>query len=100
MGSMYGTSSDNVYIVGWHELNRGMMFRFGGSKWHPVRITAEEGGPISGAIGLQAIRGSAPNYIWIVGPEYFSDASTSTISDSSLIIHFDGSTWSKVNIPN
>lgn len=99
MRSMYGTGSDNVYIVGHNDINRGKMYRYNGQQWSAVVLTASEGGSIQGAIDLTEIHGSGPNDIWAVGEETYYDPITMQFSDSSLIIHYDGSQWRKVNIP-
>lgn len=98
MRSMYATSSDNVYIVGHNDINRGKMYRYNGQQWSPVILTASEGGPIQGAIDLTAIHGSGPNDIWAVGEDTYYDPLTGRFSDSSLIIHFDGTLWRKINM--
>jgi len=99
MRSMYATSSDNVFIVGHNDINRGKMYRYNGQQWTPVQLTASEGGPIQGAIDLTAIHGSGPNDIWAVGEEIYYDPLTGRFSDSSLVIRYDGVQWRKINIP-
>jgi hypothetical protein len=98
MRSIYGTSNDNIYIVGHNDQNRGKMYRFDGHRWSPIVLTASEGGPIQGAITLAAIDGRGPNDIWAVGEETYYDPLTRRISDSSLIIHYNGVQWAKAQI--
>lgn len=99
MRSMYATSSDNVYIVGHNDQNRGKMYHYNGQQWSPVILTASEGGLIQGAIDLTAIHGSGPNDIWAVGEETYYDPLTGRFSDTSLVIHYDGVQWRKVDLP-
>jgi hypothetical protein len=70
------------------------MYHYNGQGWGPVSLST-----IPGAFDLHAIHGSGPNDIWVAGEEIYYDPITMQFSDSSLIIHFDGTRWGKVAIP-
>jgi hypothetical protein len=91
---MYGTSSDNVYIVGHNAVNNGKMYHYDGTTWSPVPLSH-----IPGAIDLHDIAGTSANDIWASGEEIYFDPVKMQFLDSSLVIHFDGVRWAKVAIP-
>jgi len=94
MRDIWGSSPNDVYVVGHNDQNRGLMWHFDGSKWSPVRLSVTEGGSISGAIDLGAVFGFAVNDVWIVGERLYDNAvPPPNFLDSSLIIHYDGVQW-------
>jgi hypothetical protein len=100
MTGIYGTSKSNVYVVGWNERYFGSMFRYDGSRWNIVPLTAQEGGTVTGNPQLYAIQGTGPNDIWAVGEDEYLDPVTGLIVDSSAAIHFNGVQWTRMVIPN
>jgi hypothetical protein len=93
MRDIWASSPTNVYVVGHNDQNKGMMYKYEGQKWTPVKLTWSEGGPIQSAIGLTAVCGFGTNDIYAVGSHIFWDPIAQKLSDSSLIIHFDGVSW-------
>jgi hypothetical protein len=89
MRDIWGSSPTDVYVVGHNETGYGKMYHYDGHAWNMVRLVTAEGGLIAGPIDLSAITGFGPNNIYAVGERWYS----STIPDSSLIIHFDGTSW-------
>lgn len=79
MQSMYGSSPNNVYVVGHCEDSRGRMWHYDGSQWQPVLIPTVWG-------YLNAIAGTNANNIWVVGAQI----------DSTLIARFNGVEWTKI----
>ena len=98
MRDIWGSSANDVYVVGHNDQNRGLMWHFDGKRWTDVRLSTMQGGTIRGPIDLSAIYGFASNDIWVVGENVFSNPDpVSGFYDASLIIHFDGATWQEVN---
>jgi len=102
MNDIWGSSHNDVYIVGHNSQNRGLMWHYDGNSWTNVRLITSEGGQIDGAIDLTAIYGFSNTDIYAVGSRIvgYNPNPPPTFIDSSLIIHYDGSTWRRVNIYN
>ena len=101
MDDIWGSSAKDVYAVGHNSQNRGLMWHYDGKKWIDVHLITSEGGQISGAIDLSAIYGFSSTNIYAVGERIRPNPSPPpNFIDSSLIIHYDGSTWKEVNVYN
>jgi len=98
MYDIWGSSPNDVYVVGHNERGVGKMFHYDGSSWEPVRLITAEGGLIPGGIDLFSVYGFGGSNIFAVGERMFQFFPSSEIIDSSLIIHFDGSRWREVPI--
>ncbi len=96
MQDIWGTSPNNVYAVGGTDIGKGIMFHFDGQRWEPLRLVTTEGGTIPVGIDLHAIHGFSAINIFAVGERYYYDPLTQQFSDSSLIIHYNGTQWSEV----
>ncbi len=101
MTDIWGNSSSNVYAVGHNSQNRGVMWHYDGNKWDNIRLISDEGGQINASIELQAIYGFNGTDIYAVGTRIFgyNPNPPPTFLDSSLIIHFDGTSWKEEKIP-
>jgi len=94
MRDIWGSSPNDVYVIGHNFLNYGLMWHFDGLRWTDVKLSTMQGGAIAGAIDLSAIYGFAANDIWAVGEHIFSNPNPPpNLLDSSLIIHYDGVQW-------
>jgi hypothetical protein len=93
LNRIWGSSPQNVYVVGHCDDIRGQMYHFDGKAWHPISFT------YWGPIDLTNIYGFSENDIWIVGSQYHQTGRDSLGYPiyywSSLIIHYNGSTWQK-----
>jgi len=99
MDDIWGSSAKDVYAVGHNSQNRGLMWHYDGNKWIDVHLITSEGGQISGAIDLSAIYGFSSTDIYAVGKRLRTNPTPPpNFIDSSLIIHYDGSSWRQVNI--
>ncbi len=98
MKSIWGSSVRDVYIVGHNDLPAGTMFHYDGSSWHPVNLTASEGGTIQGAIDLSQVFGFSAIGIFASGGKT-SPGSPPGMPAGSLVIHFDGKFWSEMQVP-
>jgi hypothetical protein len=100
MGAMWGTSRNNLYIVG-HNAGFGRsMYHYDGQKWSGVGLKLGEGGTVTNIGTLNNIFGFAANDIYAVGYRYYHDPPPLyTGIDSSLILHFDGSAWTQMITP-
>jgi hypothetical protein len=97
MRSIYATGPDNVYIVG-HNDNPGTptMFHYNGSQWTTTSFHVTAGGGISGAMSLSRVHGFGASDIWVAGERIYQIGNT--FSDSSFLMHFDGTRWTETMI--
>jgi len=94
MRDIWGSSANDVYVVGHNDRGFGKMFHYDGKQWKPVGLNPIEGGMIDGPIDLTSIYGFAGNDIWAVGERIdINPTPPPNFLDSSLIIHFDGMQW-------
>lgn len=100
MYDMWGSSPKDVYAVGHNSQNRGLMWHFNGDVWTSVKLITSEGGQIEGAIDLTSIYGFSSNDIYAAGERIigYNPNPPPNFIDSSLIIHYDGTDWRKVNV--
>ncbi len=101
MIGIWASSPKDVYVVGHNDqAGWGTMYHFDGSKWTPVSLLANQGGTINQGFDLFAIYGFASNDIYAVGLYSYDNPTPPPNSlDSSLIIHFDGSQWREMQLP-
>jgi len=93
MRSIWGTSSKNLFAVGFNDDYRRKMYHFDGVSWTPVKLSVAEGGFINIINGLSTVYGFSENNIFAVGSRYYDSPTGTGYVDSSLIIHYDGSAW-------
>jgi hypothetical protein len=100
MSDIWGSSANDVYVVGHNSQNRGLMWHYDGHNWTNVRLITSEGGQIDGAIDLTSIYGFSSTDIYAAGSRIigYNPNPPPTFIDSAIIIHFDGSTWKQVSI--
>lgn len=94
MRGIWGTSYQNLYVVGHNDQNSGFTFHFDGKSWREVPMTVNHGGFINGAMDLTAIYGFGSSNAWVVGERLYNNPDpNSALLDSSLIVQFDGVQW-------
>jgi len=94
MEDIWGSSSYNVYVVGYNDQAYGIMFRYDGKNWNEIRLADQFDAP-----DVTSILGFSSNNIWVVGAETYSMiVPPYTTTRKSLIINFDGSNWIKKSI--
>ena len=87
MQSIWGSSPDNIYAVGHSDEIKGQVWHYDGKQWSSVYIF------MGLAYTPNTVFGFSANDVWIAGGFY---GNTST-ADSSLIMHYNGSTWRRIN---
>ncbi len=89
--SIWGSSPNNVYAVGYCLNGNGQMWHYNGNKWEIVSL------PLSSIFAFTSIYGFSQNDVWAVGDKLypFSTPQGTLYSDSSLIMHFDGANWTE-----
>lgn len=94
MREIWGSSPENVYVVGHNDQNRGLMWHFDGKQWTDVKLSTTQGGTISGAIDLYSIFGFNASNIFAIGERIYDNPTPPpNFLDSSLIIQYDGRQW-------
>ena len=96
---IWGSSPQDVYVVFSNSLNRiYKLFHFNGTVWTDVNVGQFGSSQVN--FDLYSIWGFAPDNVWAAGArQYYKPDSLRTFQDSTLIIHFDGITWSEVPCP-
>jgi len=104
MTRIWGSSPKDVYVVGHCSSdNNGVMWHFDGNKWENVLLSTGIHADDWGAIGgLYSIYGFSSTDIYAAGSRIvgYNPNPPPTFTDSNLIIHYDGSTWKRVNTYN
>ncbi len=96
-----GSSPNDVYAVGHASANDGVMWHYDGNNWNDVVLSESKGGHIPGAFDLTTVFGFNSSDIYAAGERLRTNLNPPpNFIDSSLIIHFDGTTWRKVNVYN
>ena len=97
MYDIWGSSPNDVYVVGHNDRGYGKMFRFDGNKWKEVDL----GEIFKGGIDLKSIIGFAKNDVWAVGDRIYDNPNRPpNFLDSSLIIRFNGINWIEYKVTN
>ncbi|MBE0551597.1 MAG: hypothetical protein IH619_04380 [Ignavibacterium sp.] len=101
MYDIWGSSPNDVYAVGHASANDGVMWHFDGNNWHDVVLSESKGGQIPGAFDLTSVFSFNSSDIYAAGERLRTNSNPPpTFIDSSLIIHYDGTGWRKVNVYN
>lgn len=89
MKDIWGSNPQNIWVVGHNERSSGKIYHFDGKSWTPSEM------PTLPSPTLNSIIGFNERNIFVVGSaDYLINKNNSfSIEDSSLIIHFDGSSW-------
>jgi len=89
MDNIWASAPDNVYLVGHNDDADARMYHYDGQNWRPISFNGI--GPYS----LRDIYGFSGGDIWVVGNERhrISPPINPVYADSSLFLHFDGSSW-------
>jgi hypothetical protein len=98
MRSIWGSSVHDVYVAGHNDHPGGTMFHYDGTSWHTVSLAASEGGTIPGTIDLSQVLGFSGADIFAVGGTVPAGSAPGSPA-ASLVIHYDGKTWSEMPVP-
>ena len=95
MEDIWASSPTNVYVVGQNDrASTGVMYRYRGAGWMPVKLHVLDGGLINTGFELHAIYGFDTARIWSVGYKLRSNPNPPpNFFDSTFIIWFDGTAW-------
>jgi hypothetical protein len=88
MENIWGSSVNDVYVVGHNATRFGKMYHYDGRKWSEVILNQSEGGTISNGFDLSNILGFDKNDIWVIGMR----------GNSKFIMHYDGRKWQEVTL--
>jgi hypothetical protein len=92
MRYIWGSSANNIYVCGSNDRASGRMYHFDGQSWTNVKLLITEGGPLSRVGFFNGIVGFSADNIYAVGDV--------GIHFDPFLIHFDGSQWSEINVPD
>ncbi len=99
MFDVWASSPSDVYLVGYNSQSLGVMWHFNGKSWSDIKLHVTQGGNVDGAAELSGIAGLNSKNIYAVGKTVYSNWSPPpNFLDTSLILHFDGTTWREENI--
>jgi hypothetical protein len=94
MKSMWASSPNDVYVVGHNDdAGPGTIFHYGGNGWQPSNFHTRNGGPISGEVTWYSVYGTNSNDVWIAGARTYQNIITGKLTDSGLVIRYDGVQW-------
>jgi hypothetical protein len=71
----------------------GLILHWDGAAWESVPAPGSGENPLTYGVHLHSVAAASPNEIWAVGRDYISS------DTSSVILRWDGSTWSNVSHP-
>ena len=97
MRSIWGSSPRDVYVAGHNDMPAGTMFHYDGISWRKVNLTVAEGGAIQGVVDISQVFGFTPAYVFAAGG--VAGSLTPGSPARSLVIRFDGSSWSMMQVP-
>lgn len=99
MQAIWGTSAQNVYVVGYNEVARGTIYHYDGNRWKEITLPFGPGQSFRKPPQLYDIHGTSSSDIFAVGmwsrANYDSINDKWIITDSSFIMHYNGINWSE-----
>jgi hypothetical protein len=99
MRDIWGSSPSDVYVVGHNDRSKGLMWHYDGQQWLDVKLGAQQGGLIWGAIDLLAVCGLGTNNVFAVGAQVYENLNPPpNILDSSLVIQNLGQQWRELRL--
>jgi hypothetical protein len=97
MTSIWGTSSNNIYVCGHTSGNTSNFWHYDGSKWTAIDIYKH----ITGASDPVVISGTSASDIWLAGGTLNPPESSTKATTTPFIIHIDGNgNWKEYNLPH
>lgn len=94
--NIWGISPKDIYLVGDEP---DYISHYDGNIWTPQNFHISQGGTIQGIVSVWGIFGFSREDIWVVGARYhYNPTPTKNYDISSLLVHFNGSTWDEVPI--
>ena len=98
--TFWGSSADDLYIVGSSSENlMGSIWHYDGNEWSPVLLHTYQGGEIDGLVWVEDIWGFGKNDVYIVGLRW-TQADDYSVTDSSFVVHYNGSEWKEIKVNN
>lgn len=91
MRAIWGSSSNDIYVCGHNSSAFGSMYHWNGQVWTNIRLLITEGGPLNRLGSFRTIFGFTGQNIYAAG---------SADSPRSFLIHFDGTRWRELAVPN
>jgi hypothetical protein len=96
MNSMWGSSSNNVWISGYDSDNSKCIYFFDGTRWSSVNYP-----PTYFVKHFYAVKGNGTNNVFFVGAaSYFNPSPPPNFLDSALVLQYSNGNWIYHNIHN
>lgn len=92
---IWGSSPQDVFVVGYNT-NRDI-FHYDGEEWETLAFHVRHGGTIPGAVNLNTVFGFSAGDVWFGGEESYYTTGLDE-ADSAIIVHYDGTVFSKIPI--
>jgi hypothetical protein len=100
--SVWGAAANNVFAVGSHiQSTAGAILHFDGSAW--TEMTGPSVPPRDDAVIVwRSVWGSSGDDVYAVGARYKTAATPTTglLEPTALVAHYDGTSWSEVELPS
>jgi hypothetical protein len=92
MDVVWGSGPSDIYIAGGASGWFSKMYHYDGTSWQPLKLDSRDGGPIQPLAAFGGIFGFSGHDVYAVGVKYPGGI------ENSLVIHFDGTTWSERDV--
>jgi hypothetical protein len=100
--SVWGAAANDVFAVGSHiQSTAGAIMHFDGTAW--TEMTGPSLPPLSDAVIMwRSVWGSSGHDVYAVGARYQTAATPTTglLRPTALVAHYDGTSWSEVELPS
>ncbi|KAB2846770.1 MAG: hypothetical protein F9K45_01170 [Melioribacteraceae bacterium] len=97
MRSIWGSSTNNIYVCGHNSNNEGSLWHYNGNKWRDIKLfDFISRSPYE----LYSVAGTLSNDVWVVGYRLTGDNPNPPPQSfhQSLILHYNGTTWKEENV--
>lgn len=96
MDKIWGSSPNNVYVVGHNERGFGMMYHYNGTNWQPTGLPRLD----AGSPAFYDLQGFAGDDIWAVGfGSRTNHNPPPTTIYTGFVLHYDGTGWREQAVP-
>ncbi|MFA8341927.1 MAG: hypothetical protein ACEPO8_03030 [Rhodothermaceae bacterium] len=92
MERIWAADSNNIWIIGHNDRNRGQIFKYDGVSWKEEEIFNDI--PVA-AVRLYGLWGFDKNNVYVSGGKWVKHPMTGEDKKAGLVLHYDGIKWSE-----